>query len=183
MKNPIFVLLTCVITISTYGQNIKALDEKFGFKETKLEMSISSFSNLVLKVTSPDNPNLKMYKVMRADLKIGNYTLDEIDYWFYKDKLQTIEITVTKGYSNQQGLLRVLETAYEKGEYGKTSYGSDKYHWYGEKVEMDYILGDDLEPTGDLQIISKKLLNEESYDSFLLRKQKETDIIKAAKDL
>lgn len=181
------ILLTSVFILfclTRIGQNLKALDDKYGFREAKLGMPFSSFKNLELKSGDMDNfPNQKLYKVTNVDLHIGDYDLDGIDYWFYKDQLCTIEIAVSKDYSNQQGVLKVLETAYGKGIFKKGSFGQDYYVWEGEKVRMDYSMGDDIEPTGDIQITCKKFMSQQREDQRLIEKQKEQEILKAAKKL
>lgn len=174
MKAIALTLVFFLFRLTCIGQDLKALDEKYGFRDAKLEMPPSAFKNIVLgKGILDDFPNQKFYKVNDVDLHIGQYDLDGIDYWFYKGQLSTIQISVSRGYSNQQGVLKVLEAAYGKGVYKKGSFGQDVYVWDGEKVRMDYNFGDDINPQGDIQIACKKLATQEIEDQKLLKRQKE----------
>ena len=184
MKTILLISVIILFSLTTIGQNLKALDDKYGFREAKLEMPISSFKNLELAIGSlEDYPNEKSYKVLNCDLHIGEYDLDGIDYWFYKGQLSSIQITISKGYSNQDGVLKVLEAAYGKGVYKKNSLGDEIYTWDGEKVSMTYTLGSNYMPEGDLQISCKKLMTKSIADKRLMDQQKDQEILKAAKKL
>jgi len=184
MKTLLLTTLFVLFCFKGFSQDLKALDTKYGFKEAKLEMPVTSFKNLVPQGSVEETlPNCKLYEVKNVDLHIGSYSLDDIVYWFYKEKLMTIEITVSGGYSNQQGVLKVLQAAYGKGESYKNSYGSDTYNWEGATVEMSYTLGDDVDPTGDIQITCYKLQYLQKDDSILKDQKKDLEIKKAAKEL
>jgi hypothetical protein len=159
MKKPLLLFLSLfIIPTSIFSQSLKALDTKFGFRDAKLEAPISAFKNIRKAPTVVEGiPNTEQYFVSNQDLKIGDFKIDAIDYWFYKGQLSSIEITVSEGYSNQLGVLKVLEAAYGKGVHKIGSFGQDSYSWRGEKVEMTYDMSDKACPTGDIQIVSKKL--------------------------
>ena len=117
-----------MITISSFGQNLKALDDKYGFREAKFEMSKDSFKNLV-------EIEKNIYKSTIENLKLGDYDLDLIAYSFYKGQLSDILIK-TKGYINSRGVLKILQTAYGNG-YQSNEY-IERYVWFGDKVTMSY---------------------------------------------
>lgn len=156
MKILLGIVLLVLFSTSVTGQNLKALDEKYGFKEAKFEMPFSSFKNL--EKVNPQSPEYhsiyyemaseegkKMYdkmmenyyKVNATDLHIGDFSLNKICYNFYKGQLFEIEISVSKGLSNTEGVLKVLETAY-----GKADKQGENYIWEGEKVSMSYKLNE-----------------------------------------
>ncbi len=132
MKNLIVILILLIVPMFVVGQNLKALDEKYGFRGAKFEMPFSSFKGLI-KLGEVSKEYIP-YKATNEDLRLGDYTLDEVDYTFYKGKLAAIMIN-TKGSSNGSGLLKILQTAYGKGVYGNKYID---YVWQGEKVRMTY---------------------------------------------
>jgi hypothetical protein len=184
MKTNLMLIVCTLFYLSCSAQNLKALDDKYGFRAAKLEMSPSSFPNLKLTASDMDDfPNTKTYVCTNIDKQIGDFTIDEITYWFYKEQLYTIEITVSSGYSNQQGVLKVLEAAYGKGDFRKSSFGSDEYVWHGARVNMIYTLGDKIDPTGDIQFTCKKIESMLRDNRNLIKRQEDQNILKAAKKL
>jgi len=207
MKTALFVSLFLLNNLFSFGQNLKALDDKNGFREAKFGVSPSSFKNLEQVKTTPiigldpekskNVDRTKLYPVKGeyydkdVDLHIGNFPLDYVVYHFYKDKLVSIGIKVSQGLTNQDGVLDVLETAYGKGVFEKND---DKWHpitysiWEGEKVKMVYTLGNDLEVVGIMiSISSKELENWEKRDIIIeaqkAEQQKKQAIQEAAKKL
>ena len=89
---------------------MKALDEKYGFREAKFEMSLNSFKNLV-----EIEPNSNYYESPTENLKIGEYDLYSINYLFYKGQLSSINIVI-KGSTNRDGVLKILQIAYGDGD-------------------------------------------------------------------
>ena len=118
-----------VLTLTSFSQNLKALDDKYGFREAKFEMSIDSIKNLA--PTKESN----CYKSTTENLKLGDYDLTEIVYIFYKGQLSSIMIK-TNGYINSRGVLNVLQSAYGKG-YKSNEY-IEEYYWSGKKTIMVY---------------------------------------------
>jgi len=135
------------------GQNLKALDAKYGFREAKFEMPFSSFKNLV-------EVEPCCYKSTTENFKLGEYTLDRVVYFFYKDQLSLIMID-TEGYINSRGFLKILQEAY--GEGSQSNKYIEKYYWFGEKVIMSY---DQNSITDDATIFirSRKLMDLEQAD-------------------
>ncbi|MGD0756205.1 MAG: hypothetical protein ABR927_14220 [Bacteroidales bacterium] len=207
MRTILFASIFILSRLISSGQNLKALDDKNGFREAKFGMSASSFKKLEQMKEPPlvgldpsKNKNVdrtKLYPVKGSyydkdvDLHIGNFPLDYVVYHFYKDKLVSIGIKVSQGLTNQNGVLEVLETAYGKGVFEKND---DKWHpityriWEGEKVKMVYTLGNDLEIVGIMiSISSKELENWEKRDIIIeeqkAEQQKRQAIQEAAKKL
>lgn len=128
MKNLIIILLLVFVPIVLFGQNLKALDEKYGFREMKFEMPLSSLKNHV-------EVEKGFYKSTTENLKLGDYKLSEVVYSFYKGQLYVIMIE-TKGFENSSGVLKILQQAYGNG-YQSNEY-IERYVWFGEKVFMSY---------------------------------------------
>ena len=125
------LLLLCTILISTVsiGQNIKALDKKYGFRDAIFEMPFESFNNLEEYLPG-------YYNSKNENLSLGKYALTQVDYGFYKGKLSTINIDI-KGEINGNGILEIFQAAYGNGLYQKKDDG-ENYIWSGNKVSMVY---------------------------------------------
>jgi hypothetical protein len=187
MKSLSMIILLFITPIVVIGQNLKALDDKNGFREAKFGMSPSSFKKLEQLKGYPlvgfdDKSDINTRKLIPlpgqyydkdVDLHIGDFSLDYVKYGFYKNKLLTIKIMVSEGLTNQNGILEILETAYGKGvlkkEDGLSSYSNKSYSYYiweGEKVKMTYILEHDFysPKPREIMIINKELMNWEEAD-------------------
>ena len=116
------------LTLSCFSQNIKALDDKYGFRESKFESLKSSFCCLTEIEES-------FFISTTEKLTLGEYKLDEVVYNFFENKLSTIMIK-TKGYTNSRGVLKILQNAYGMG-YQSNKY-IEEYYWRGAKVTMIY---------------------------------------------
>jgi hypothetical protein len=179
------ILLLLIIPIVVIGQNLKALDEKNGFREAKFGMSPSSFKKLepvkmiTLKglgyleskgTTSHSISFEREYYDKDVDLHIGDFPLDYVEYYFYKNILVSIEIKVSNGFTNQNGVLNVLETAYGKGVLQKYNLGRDLYYiWEGEEIAMSYTLISEYSDLigREIAITSKKLKKWEEADKII----------------
>jgi hypothetical protein len=129
MKKLLFLMsMMLVLTLTSFSQNLKSLDEKYGFREAKFEMPYDSFKNLTEVETG-------WYKSTDENLKLGDYILDAVVYNFYKGQLAAIAIQ-TKGYSNSRGVLKILQAAYGKGY--QSNQFIEEYYWFGKKVIMSY---------------------------------------------
>lgn len=143
MKTILFVSVLTLFCLNSFGQEFKALDEKFGFRDVKLETPITSFKDCtrlpVSEELNKDFPNYVGIKSKNPDLHIGAFSLENIEYWFYKDQLLDIVIDVNLENSDVDGILQVFETAYGKAK--KDVQVPDTwiiYKWYGTKVYMTY---------------------------------------------
>ena len=153
-------LILVAMSLAAVGQNLKALDEKYGFRGAKFEMPFDSLKNLV-------EVEKGFYKSTDEDLNIGAYVLDEVIYHFYKNQLSTI-IIYTKGISNSIGFLKILQEAYGSG-YQNNRY-IERYNWFGKKVSMSY---EQNSITGDASIF---------IQSVPLSKQEQAEEKKAASE-
>lgn len=207
MKTLSMIFLLLIIPIIVIGQNLKALDDKNGFREAKFGMSPSSFRKLEqlkqlplygLGVKEENIDRTKMYLVpgeyydKDVDLHIGNFSLEYVKYYFYKNRLVTIKIRVSKGLTNQNGVLEVLKSAYGMGVLKKAYYISGHedtsysyYIWEGEKVKMSYTLDcDHLFESREITIINKELMNWVEVDRPIEEEQQRKQAIQdAAKKL
>jgi hypothetical protein len=123
-----------LFSILGFGQNLKSLDEKNGFRDFKFSMSIDLFQNFKLIETSKDGFS-KYYEKTDEVKKIGDYDTDRIIYGFYKDKLYIVMIYI-KSYSNSKGILGIFESQYGKG-YQANRYMND-YTWFGKTITLSY---------------------------------------------
>jgi len=178
MKTILVTSLFILLSFACFGQNLNSLDEQYGFRDAKLGMPPDSFNNLVIQESVEESfPNAKLYKVNNVDLHLGDYVLDDIADWFYKGKLLTIEITVSKGYLNQQGVLKVFEAEYGKSVHKISTDGANIYIWGGKKVEMTYVIGDSRNTPGDIQITSREIKRQEISDEIMIEEKNEQETI------
>lgn len=134
MKKKLSILLLFIVSITmTIGQNLKALDDKNGFRDYKFGDSLSKFTNLNLVDASKDSTT-RFYTKTDDKLKIGENDV-VIAYVFFKGQLSTVVIK-TKGYSNSRGVLKTLEELYGKGD--QSNQYIEKYYWFGGVVTASY---------------------------------------------
>lgn len=159
MKTTKSLIIVCslLFSISTLAQkgNLRALDEKYGFKSAIFEMPLSSFNNLEF---IEEGHNTKVYSC-NDDLKLGDFDLFNVSYFFYKERLSAVSIS-TKGLINSRGVLKVLQSAYGNG-YKDNPYIED-YFWNGAKVIMTY--EEDIDNNAAIWIISNILRKEQMED-------------------
>lgn len=128
MRTILFLSVFTLLCVNSFGEDYKALDDKYGFREAKFETPLSSFKNLI-------EIEKNLYKCTTEDLKLGNYRLSEVNYQFYRGQLCVITID-TKGYENGVGILKIFQAAYGKGV--KSNEYIEDYYWNGKKVLMSY---------------------------------------------
>jgi hypothetical protein len=126
-------LLALTIVISQ-AQNLKALDDKYGFRDYKFETDVNQFENLKL-MEDEDEGLTKFYIKTDENLKIGDYDVETIAYFFYKDKLCGVILRV-EGYINSKGILAALQELYGKGR--KPNKYIETYFWHGNLVSLAY---------------------------------------------
>ena len=131
MKIPLF-FFSLLFFLSLKAQNIKKLDEDYGFKGFVFETGVEKYNNMKL---IDNDGNYTYYKYELDTLKINDCKLKEISYGFYKNKLYWISIK-TGDYRDSKAILKILETMYGKGR--KFNEYSETYGWEGEKVKMAY---------------------------------------------
>lgn len=153
----IILLAGVLFGFASYSQNLKKLDEKNGFRDMKLGMSIDSVKNLKEIENSGDS---KYYEKLDENLKVGDYQIQSICYGFYKGYLSFILIK-TKGYTNSRGIKDVIVNLYGNG--WQSNRYMEKYNWFGENVSLSY---DENSITNDAQIV---------FQSKPLSKQRELD--------
>ena len=157
MKNYISIFLL-IFSVHCYGQNMKALDNKFGFREMKFGDSITKFDDLVPIEYSNDSSSI-FYKRTGDKLTIGS-TEVALSYGFYKGVLYSIYIK-TKGYENSRSLLKTLEEMYGKG-YQSNRY-IEEYSWYGKKVSLSYD-ENSINHNADILMYSKESITQQKKD-------------------
>jgi hypothetical protein len=188
MRINLFVMVFILLNLTGFGQNLKALDDKNGFREARFGMSQGSFKNLIFVSRNIQEGFIyeEKYKMNNDDLHIGDFNLDAIHYNFYKGQLISIIIEVNNDYSNQIGVLKVLEAAYGKGLVGENTfpYKHNDYAWDGKLVRMYYDVGNDAisESKGrlihEIQIYCNRLTSNRELDKKLYEQQKFLDAAK-----
>jgi hypothetical protein len=165
MKTMVFFLVVLLIPFSIVGQDLKALDEKYGFRDIKLETPKSSFENL-------EEVTAGWYKSASDNLVVdSNITLKEVQYYFYQDQLAIIKIDIGDGASMLKNL---IETAYGKGSPNNFYRQINVTEWSGKKVCLRFV-----DPKGKygystVVFISNKLINQRDLEV----KQSELDSAK-----
>jgi hypothetical protein len=129
----ILLIVTIILSNSIIAQNLKALDDKNGFREYKFGDTITKFTNLKVIESNKDSTNV-FYKRTDDKLTIGEYEV-ELIYGFYKGQFSTLFIK-TKGYTNSRGVLKTLIELYGKG-FQDNKY-IEKYSWTGNLVRLSY---------------------------------------------
>ena len=155
MKYFLIIMIMSIISTSIFGQNVGALDDKYGFRDAIFEKPKTSFKNLV----AVDGEKY-FYKSTTENLTLGKYKLQAVYYHFYRGQLEGIAIQ-TEGSTNSRGILKILQLAYGDGD--QENEYIKKYEWLGEKVKMIY---DQNSITDDATIIlmSVKLNNLEQAE-------------------
>ncbi len=133
MKKYIIILFVIFHFSFIKGQNLKALDDKDGFRDYKFGDTITKFTNLKLTEKSKDGKTA-YYNKTDDKLKIGESDVT-IDYVFYEGHFYEVFME-TKGLSNSKGVLKVLNELYGNG-YQDNQY-IEKYLWFGSKVTLYY---------------------------------------------
>lgn len=187
MKTILFASIFTLLCVNSFGQEYKALDDKFGFRDVKLESQITSFKDCTRMFfgndLSKELPNYVGIKPKYPDLNLGEFSLESIEYWFYKSQLMDIIIEVNHNNYDVDGILKALETAYGKAIKDIRVSKALEYKWYGSKVDMKYEIlsknnGEILSAT--LTITSIKLVNQQISDN---KKNTERNILDASKKL
>lgn len=131
MKKIILFCLVAMVPIIVYSQKgtLKNLDNKMGFKSITLGAPISKYYGKVKIMRDSKD----MYDVTDSTLLyIGNdIKLKFILIKTYNDSIFSINIFAKPNDSER--IISIFNNAY--GDYSKIS-TSDKYFWYGEKVEL-----------------------------------------------
>jgi hypothetical protein len=131
-----FSLMLCLLMVSMVvnGQNLKKLDDKYGFRDAIFETPITAFNDMVEMSDSSTIGMGRAYSRTSDDLKIGNAELESITYIFYDGKLSTILIK-TKGYSNTKAMYETFAQQYGRG-YQSNRY-IEEYTWWGKRASMN----------------------------------------------
>lgn len=150
----IFVSLFLIITTgNVFSQGKKrVIDDKYGFRDIKLETRIDSIPKLIL---TEDHGRTKYFHRNMEDLSLGDKSLKEIVYIFYDSTLYQI-LVKTDGIINSLSLLDMLSLTY--GEGYKANQFLDAYLWQGRKTQL-YFRVDPISRDG-LLLIRSKIIDE-----------------------
>lgn len=132
MKN-ILTIALLAFTLKLHAQNLKALDNKNGFRELSFGDTIVDFSSWKVIGASEDSTQL-FYERLDDKLKIGDAVV-KISYVFFKKKFYCVFIQ-TEGFENSHSIYNTLKEMYGKG-YKSNPY-IERYYWWGKKVSLSY---------------------------------------------
>lgn len=131
-----FISLYALCTTLSYANagNLNDLDKKFGFREFKCNSDVSKYKNIHL---FKNDGLLKIYKkyLKEENYKLGNYTLSDVYYVFYKNKLYRIGLNIN-GKNNRNGVFNILKEAY--GQPKQDNEFLEDYDWYADKIFLNY---------------------------------------------
>jgi hypothetical protein len=160
MKKVLFLMSAMlVLTLTSCSQSIKTLDEKYGFRNAKFEMPITSFKNLKEYSIEPTS-----YIITTDDLKLDGYDLEYIEYGFTDDYERLSNIIIQPLSSvDCAGVLKYFQKIYGAGQKLEVAgIEGENWNWIGEKVVLSYMKdGDDV---GLFIIECIKYLSDEEKD-------------------
>lgn len=103
------------------------LDYLNGFRGRKFGTDLSQFQDLML---IKDNGSQKTYSSKTEPLKIGDGTLQSINYIFYKNKFMGVLLTAN-GEENRRYIYQVFVTAFGSGVRPPNTNDYEEYFWTG----------------------------------------------------
>lgn len=123
---------TGVAVTTPASDNLRQLDDTYGFRDVKFETSVSALRNLVLVDATS---NTKIYRRTTDSYQVGQAQAASILYYFYKGKLITVRLT-TQGDTNSRGMLEAFTELYGPGYQANDHL--EKHVWQGKKVYLGY---------------------------------------------
>lgn len=132
MKKVIFLLIF-LATLTSNAQNLKALDEKNGFRELHFGDSISACPAMKAFDRTPDSLFV-FYRKTGDNYLLAGAGVD-IVYTFYKGEFATVLIQ-TLDSAGSRKVLKYLEEQYGKGRQDDPYI--ERYFWYGRDVVLSY---------------------------------------------
>lgn len=153
----VFLLTWCCITSHAQNGEVfkEKLDEKFGFKNIKLEKEFSNYPSLKFTKIEGDD-TLNFYILSTEEKKLSDVSIDKVVYVTIKGKIAKIVI-YTKGFTNSNGLLSILQSGFGTGFKGNR-YLED-YLWMTDKTTLFYTINS-ITRDGVAEIASNKLEKE-----------------------
>ena len=143
--NKIF-LLSLILSVPGFSQNLQNLDEKYGFNKFKLESSINLYQKDLVYKTSDQN-GVKYYEYKKQDINVFGFSkVKEIGLLFYRDKLYCINIDLSTSYNDDmfstissklKDLFGDPTTTSNGGDYGKwdsKTYMENVNQWLSSKA-------------------------------------------------
>jgi hypothetical protein len=137
------ILLTGNFASSQSFDSFKPLSEPDGFRGIKWGTDISSLNDIVLERTQPNN--IKVYKRMGDELRIGKARLEQIQYRFWMNKFYQVLILL-RGAENWNYFKEAIFETFGKptslAEMGKmlgakeTGETGETYCWNGRNTTM-----------------------------------------------
>jgi hypothetical protein len=156
----VFILLLACLSVRSYAQTLDKLDEKFGYKDLKLEMSEDAFIKQTgaARIAGGDSV-YRSYKLSAAKyMHIDKCEVAAVQVDFYKGKLLDVIVEV-KGHVNGQCTLDALTAAFGMGKQDDPNV--KEYSWKTKKVFMLYSMGNiNGKDNSRLALSSVKLFNE-----------------------
>ncbi|MBG8552360.1 hypothetical protein [Hymenobacter guriensis] len=155
MKKLLLSLVLILVCYTVRAQNVKALDEKNGFRDARFWADTTAIKDLVYLTTSQDR--IRYYKRTSDSPSIGNAQVD-ISYGFYKGRLMAVVLTT----NSASYLLDALKASYGPGI--QNNRYIPEYFWLGQQVYMSF-KEDTALHTAQAVIISRTMQKQQEEDN------------------
>jgi hypothetical protein len=152
-----------------HGSAIAFKNEPEDFRGIKWQTNIDELANLTMIA---EDGSLKFFEKKNDKLKIGNASLDNIIYGFYKKKFYNVIIYYSL-LNNFSMIKDVFVQTY--GDPLQPNRYVEKYLWFGNQVDI-LLTYDDVLKKGRISYIFKPLMDEMEADDKLKASQGATDL-------
>jgi hypothetical protein len=165
--NQVFIPVFLMISFSAWSQDVSELEERFGFKDIRLEAEISDYPQFELSGKKHDTEGVSIYEATRDSYtSIGDIKIFDVTVLAYRGRIFEITVVTKKDSKLYKG----LEKAFGKPQ---ITVGYGAYTWKTDKLSLVF------------RSYSKSKL-ELKYHSFgferWLKEEKEEDIEEVSSD-
>jgi hypothetical protein len=142
------------------ARNLAALDEKYGFRDTKLGTLLEQMEGLE---ESDREDDVTYFRRPSDVLELGNAKLSSIRYGFHRGRLVMIDVRADT--ENASALLRAFESAYGPGK-PKSPAGTGRV-WMGKKLMLIFTVarGECRMGFADMAYLTEQLREREQRDA------------------
>ncbi len=141
MKNIISISLLLIIFSCTTQTKKKEspLDEKFGFKNIKLESNIKELHDSLKLTKISEIEDISIYRIANQYYySIGDTKLSDVKIKVLRDSIFSINLQEKNAVSFEfNPILNVLKAAYGNGKYSEDSYSKQQL-WIGQKTLLSF---------------------------------------------
>ncbi len=153
------MVVVILFSPTIYAQSYQ--NEPNGFRDLKWGTDLSELNNSLYYVGYSEHTQCQVYVRPSDELKIGNVTLQKIEYYFNKNKLCGVVVEV-EGYTNWSNLK--TSTLDRFGNPSTTNINdhsliNEEYEWDG-NITYTLLMHSNLAKKGSLSLISRESLEE-----------------------